>query len=191
VTVSQRILAAPLLTLGRGLTHRGGVPRRRLRIGYRWGSLVGGSLAYGGRQYRLVVFPPGTDTRERWLLRVWRWWCFSGALLATVAFGVLDGPAGLPLTLALAAALFLGPLLWLRQTLRRPRRDVAIVHAELLFGPSATADLARCRRLVSLSSILVDAERALDLGQLTPLDFQLIWGEVHAEARVMEDTRAA
>ena len=84
-----------------------------------------------------------------------------------------------------------GPLLWLRHTSRRQRRDLAIVHAECPFDPAPPADLARCLRLVSLSSTMVDAERALGRGELTPVDFQRIWGDVHAEARLLETVQRA
>jgi hypothetical protein len=155
---------------------------RRPFIGSRWGSLAGGPLPYGGREYRLTVYPPGTDDRDRWLLRTLQWWPGGGSLFAFVAFALVGGPVGLPASVGLAAALFLGPFLWLRHTVRRQRRDLAIVHADYPFDPGTPEDLARCRRLVSLSSTLVDAERAFDRGELTPVDFQRIWGDVHAAA---------
>src|SRR4051812_28208988 len=160
--------------------------RRPPRIGFRWGSLVGGPARVGGRQYRMVVYPPGTDDRERWLLRLWHGWPGAGALLAVVAFGELDRLIGPWVALGVALALFLGPVLWLGHTLRRQRRDLVVVHAEYTFGPGTASDLARCKRLVSLSSMLMDAERAFDHGELTPVDFQRIWGDVHAEARGLE-----
>lgn len=153
--------------------------------------MAGGPVRMGGRAYRLVVYPPGTDGRERWLLRLWRGWPFGGALLTLVAVGELGGPVGLPGALVLALALFLGPLLWLRHTVRRQRRDLAVVRAEYLFGPGTAADLARCKRVVGLSSTLLEAERAFDRGELTPVDFQRIWGDVHAEARVLETVQHA
>jgi hypothetical protein len=162
------------------------VSTRRPRVGFRWGSLGGGPVRVGGRHYRLVVFPPGTDDRERWLLRVWRGWPVVGALLTLVAVAQLGGTVGLPLALVLAGTLFLGPFLWLRHTLRRQRRDLVVVDAEFLFGPGTAADLARCKHVVKLSSRLIDAERALDDGALTLLDFQRIWGDVHAEARGLQ-----
>jgi hypothetical protein len=161
------------------------VSRRRFRIGFRWGSLGGGPVRVGGRHYRLVVFPPGTDDRERWLLRLWLGWPIGGALLTLVTMGELAAPVGLPVAVALATSLFLGPLLWLRRTVRRPLRDLVVVHAEYVFGPGTRADLARCKQLVSLSSRLIDAERALDGGELAPVDFQRIWGDVHEQARVL------
>jgi hypothetical protein len=160
-------------------------------IGCRWGSLVGGPVRLGGRHYRLVVYPPGTDERERRLLQTWRWWPGGGALLATTTLGVLSDPVGLPIALVLAVTLFLGPFLALRRILRRPRRDMAVVHAEYLYGPSAAADLARCRRLVSLGSTLIDAEQALDRGELTPVGFQLVWGDVHSQALAPETRDSA
>jgi hypothetical protein len=160
--------------------------RRRPLIGCRWGSLGGGPVRYGGRHYRLVVYPPGTDDRERWLLRTTQWWPGGGVLLAMAAFGILGGPVGLPVAFAVAAALYLGPLLAARHAVRRARRDLSVVHAESLWGPGTAADLALCRQVVSLSSTLTEAERALDRGQLTPVDFQQIWGDVHAEAKRLQ-----
>jgi hypothetical protein len=162
------------------------VSRRRPVIGCRWGSLAGGPVRFGGRHYRLVVYPPGTDDRERWLLRTAQWWPAGGALLAVTAFGILGDRFGLPAAFLLAAVLFLGPLLTLRHAVRRARRDLSVVHAEYVWGPGSAADLARCRRVVWLSSTLTDAEHALDRGELTPIDFQRIWGDVHAQARVLE-----
>jgi hypothetical protein len=162
------------------------VSRTRPVVGRRWGSLAGGPVRFGGRHYRLVVYPPGTDDRERWLLGAAQWWPGGGGLIAVTAFGILSGVVGPPAALAFAAVLFLGPLLTVRYAVRRARRDLSVVHAEHLWGPGTAADLARCRRVVSLGSTLADAERALDRGELTPVDFQRIWGDVHAEARVLE-----
>lgn len=159
------------------------------RIGSRWGSLAGGPVRVGGRQYQLVVFPPGTDDRERRLLRLWRAWPVAGALLALAALVVLRRPVGLPAALVVAPAVFLGPFLWLRRTLRRQRRDLVVVRADYLYGPGTPKDLARCKRVVALGSRLIDAERAFDDGELTPVDFQRIWGEVHAQARGLATVR--
>jgi hypothetical protein len=168
------------------------VSRTRPVVGRRWGSLAGGPVRFGGRHYRLVVYPPGTDDRERWLLRAAQWWPGGGGLVAVTAFGIHCGVVGVPTALTLAAALFLGPLLAVRHAVRRARRDLSVVHAEYLWGPGTVADLARCHRVVSLSSTLTDAEHALDRGELNPVDFQRIWGDVHAEARALETvTRAA
>jgi hypothetical protein len=159
--------------------------------GCQWGSLAGGPLRYGGRAYRLVVYPPGSDDRDRVMLRVTQWWPGGGVLIAVLVFAVLGEQVGFPESLGLAVAVFLGPLLWLRHSVRRQRRDLAIVHAEYVIDPAPPADLARCRRLVSLSSTMVDAERALGRGELTPVDFQRIWGDVHAEARLLETVQRA
>jgi len=164
---------------------------RRPLIGCRWGSLAGGPLRYGGRAYRLVVYPPGTDDRDRWLLRALQLWPRNGPLFALIVVAALGDRAAFPVSVGLAAALFLGPFLWLRHTARRPRRDLAIVHADYLVEPGTPAELARCRRLVRLSSTLVEAERALDRGELTPVHFQRIWGDVHAEARLLETVERA
>jgi hypothetical protein len=185
LTVFDGIVAASPITVERRATHRGGVPGRPLLIGCRWGSLAGGPLRYGGRAYRLVVYPPGTDDRDRRLLQALQWWPRGGPLLAVIAFALLGDPAGLPASFGAAGALFLGPFLWLRHTVRRSRRELAIVHADHAVDPGAPADLARCRRVVWLGSTLVDAERAFDRGELTPVDFQRIWGDVHAEARLL------
>ena len=158
---------------------------RRPVIGRRWGSLDGVPLLYGGRHYRLVVYPPGTDDRERRLLQAWQALPPGVPFLGLVTFAVLAGRLGLAEALALTAVLVLGPLAWLRQALRRRRRDVCVVHAEYLYGAGTAAELDRCKRVVSLSSTLTDAERALDRGELTPVDFQRIWGDVHAEARAL------
>jgi len=182
LTVSGRIVAVSPLTVGARSTHSERVLGRRPLIGCRWGSLVGGPLRYGGRAYRLVVYPPGTDDRDRRLLSALEWWPKGGPPFAVVAFAILGDPAGVPTSVGLAVALFLGPYLWLRHTVRRQRRDLAVVDADYLLEPATPEELDRCRRLVSMSSTLVDAERAFDRGELTPVDFQRIWGDVHTAA---------
>jgi hypothetical protein len=177
--------------MSRPVTHRCGVHTGRALVGFRWGSLVGGPVWDGARHYRLVVYPPGSGDRDRRLLGALQWWPGAGPLLAVVAFALLAEPAGVPLSLGLAAALFLGPLLWLRHLARRPRRDLAVVHADYHYGPGTAADLARCRRVVALGSTLIEAERALSRGELTPVDFQPIWGDVHGEARLLQTVRPA
>jgi hypothetical protein len=139
----------------------------------------------GGRHYRLVVYPPGTDDHERLLLRAGQWWPGGGPFIGLATFAVLADLVGPSFALVLGAVLFIGPLLWLRHRARRQRRDLCVVHAEYLFGPGTPLDLARCKRVVSLSSRLTEAEHALDRGELTPVDFQRIWGDVHAQARVL------
>jgi uncharacterized protein DUF6611 len=173
------------LVPGVAVAHRRGVQLRRPLVGSRWGSLSGGQVRTGGRHYRLVVLPPGTDARERWLLRAWQWWPAAAALPALAVAGALSAPIGIPGALGLAAALAVGPHAWLRRSVRRVRRDLCVVHADHIYGPTARADLARCLRLVTLARTVTDAERALDRGELTPVGFQRVWGEVHAEARVL------
>ena len=158
---------------------------RRPLIGSRWGSLTGGPVRLGGRYYRLVVFPPGTDGRERWLLRAWQWWPVASLLPALAIAGALSAPIGTTGAVAAATAFVLGPHAWLRHVVRRARRDLCIVLADHAFGPSAAVDLARCKSVLSLARAATEAERALDRGELAPVDFQRVWGEVHAEARVL------
>jgi hypothetical protein len=164
---------------------------RRSLVGQRWGSLSGGPVLYGDRHFRLVVYPPGTGDRERWLLRAWQWWPSVGPFLALITVAGLSGSIGPSAAAGLAATLFFAPYLWLRRILRRQRRDLSVVHAEYVSGPGSAADLARCRRLVFLSSTLTEAESAVGRGQLTLVDFQRVWGDVHAEARVLERSRRA
>jgi hypothetical protein len=153
--------------------------------------LSGGPVRTGGRHYRLVVFPPGTDTRERWLLRAWLRWPVACLLSALAIAGALSAELGIPVAVGVAAAFVLGPHLWLRRTVRRARRGLCVVHADHAYGPSAADDLARCQRLVSLARDATEAERALDRGELTPVEFQRVWGEVHAEAMVLGKVPAA
>ena len=143
-------------------------------------------MRLGARHYRLVVLPPGTDTRERWLLRAWHWWPVAGLLPALATAGAVSAETGIPGALGVATAFLLGPHLWLRHTVRRARRDLCVVQADLAFGPSGPDDLARCKRLLSLARTATAAERALDRGELTPVEFQRVWGEVHADARLLE-----
>jgi hypothetical protein len=130
-----------------------------------------------------VVFPPGSTSRERNLLRVQLWWPYAGMVSALLIIGFLGPRVGAPAAVLLGLALFTAVHVWLRHALRRQRPQLCIVHAEYLIGPGTPADLARCQQLLTFGSQLTAAEQALDRGELSPVDFEMLWCAVHAEAR--------
>lgn len=153
--------------------------------GHRWGSLHGGQLFYGGRHYRLVVYPPGTDGRERLLLRAWLACPLTGTISAAVIVLLLTNLVGTPTALAAGAALWVAGYLGLRHQVRRQRSHLCVVHAEYLNGAGTRAEFDRCRQLVDLASTLAAAESAATRDEVSQVEFECLWGVVHAQARAL------
>ena len=151
---------------------------------HRWGSLQGGSFRHGGRHFRLVVFPPGTNARERLWLRTWLSWHFFGFWLTLAAAVIADG-AWVVAAVAVGAGVFGSGYVWLRHRVRRHRARVCILHAEYLPAVGAGGERRLCEQLIAYASIMAAAEAAADRGELAPVDFEHVWGLVHTEVTTL------
>ncbi|NYG57276.1 hypothetical protein BJ980_000199 [Nocardioides daedukensis] len=131
--------------------------------------------------YRLVVFPPGTSSREATWLRAWLGWPFAGTMLAVLFTLVLPGMVPVLVAVPIAVALLFCGHLGLLHVVRRQRRGVCVVRAEYVAGAGVRDELERCRHLEAVGAILLGAERAVECGDLTPVDFELLWASLHAQ----------
>jgi hypothetical protein len=149
----------------------------------RWGSFTGGHVPRAGIvHHRLVLFPPGTDSRERRLLRAWLAWPLTGTAAALAAVMVL--PVWLPgpvAVLAAASAWGVG-YLSLRHAVRRQRGAVLLLDAEYAPATGTRAERARCHRLQSIASTLALAQHAYGHGALSPVEFEALWSRMYDEA---------
>jgi hypothetical protein len=151
-----------------------------------WGSIDVSPSRYGVTRYRLVVFPPGTDTVERRLLRVWRAWPTWGALLWLTTQIVLDAILGAGAALAVSTIAYLGSgaILFGRVNVLRTRvRTLSVVRIAGYTDSHAAAMFAELKRLVAA---LRHADEQRDRGQLSPAAHEaVVWrvydrmGETH------------
>ena len=127
----------------------------------------------------LVVYPPGTNTGERALLRLWHQWVFGAAGGAIVALAACSGEPWWVGTLV-AAAWCVGGTVVLRRATRRTRPAVRSLTVTLFLGvrpPEATGDV---RRLARCLGVLERAEAALRDGTADPVRFEAAWAEAYA-----------
>jgi Family of unknown function (DUF6611) len=151
-----------------------------------WGSLQGGHVRHGESHYRLVLFPPGCSSRERLLLRIWLSWPVAGAA-AVVVMLMLNDTVGTAVAALGAAAVYAAGFLWLRHRLARHRPQVCVLHAEYLDGVGTRSDQRRCEQLLAYATALTAAESAALRGELSPVDFEHLWGLVYSDARAVDD----
>lgn len=126
----------------------------------------------------LVVFPPGTNTSERLLLRAWHVWPAVGAFsaLVVVVLAVSVPAAGMPVGLALYAAGFVV----LGRATRRLRPRVRSITVTTFLGTGRPEVHGDERLLAGSLDALSILERAVRAHRLAPVDFELIWADVWA-----------
>ena len=152
---------------------------------HRWGSFRGGEMRPGTTHCRLVLFPAGTTDREGLLLRTWRSWPFLGTLTAGLLLVVLNQTAGTAPAVLAAAAWYVAGAWLLRSSVRRQAAHLCVLDAEYVAGTSDTDALARCRQVAMLGATLEDAEAAYRRGQISAVEFELLWGVVCDEAHAL------
>ncbi|MFJ3385181.1 MULTISPECIES: DUF6611 family protein [unclassified Curtobacterium] len=148
---------------------------------HRWGRLsvrpVSRTL-WSGRT--LVVFAPGADRRERTLLRARHGWGTAGAVLALVVMAgtsVATGTVTMP-GLAVGLLVYGAGFAVLGTATRRLRRTVRTLTVTTFHG-NARPEVHGDVRLLSLAlDTLTVTEAALRDGRITPLEFELVWGDV-------------
>jgi hypothetical protein len=134
---------------------------------------------------RLVLFPAGTTDREGLLLRAWRSWPFLGTLTAGLLLVVLNQTTGTVSAVLAAAAWYAGGALLLRRSVRRQAAHLCVLDAEYVAGASDAEALHRCRQVAMLGATLEDAESAYRRGQISAVEFELLWNVVYDEAHAL------
>jgi hypothetical protein len=163
-------------------------PRRFSRLldgDHRWGSYDVKISQYAVRRYRLIIYPPGTDTADRRLARLRRGWPLGGAVLVLFAIMIGDAmssPYAVP-AVAIAAYLGIHVLLFL---LAGPKR-VHVKSMSLVFMP-AIADEEERRQHEEwkiLTDLLTRADDMLSAGAISPVEYEAIWWQAYD---CLEDT---
>ncbi|MGD1170337.1 DUF6611 family protein [Mycobacterium seoulense] len=145
-----------------------------------WGSYEAVVSRYGVRRYSLIIYQPGASITDRRLARLWRAWPITAAALMLVGVMVFGNAMTSPDTvLAVAAAAYLGisMLLFLRAGPRRVRaRSMSII-----LMPKTT-DVHELRRYVqwrTLVDMLIEADRMLATGAISPVEHEATWWEAY------------
>ncbi|OIH94112.1 hypothetical protein BIU90_06280 [Curtobacterium sp. MCBA15_001] len=128
----------------------------------------------------LVVFAPGTDRRERALLRAWHAWGTVGAVLGVVAMAATASVTG-PLTLAglaVGAVVYGSGFAVLGAATRRLRPLVRSCTVTTFHGNGRPEVHGDVRLLTVGLDTLSLLETALRSGRITPVEFELAWSDV-------------
>lgn len=158
-----------------------------------WGGLDVWPSRGGVVHYRLTVYPPGTNARERMLYRLWRAWPLVGGMLwlaLMLVFAVFGSAsqAFLAATVTIAAATV--ATAWATRGRPRPRRLTALLVDDV--GGRLTA--GRFVELRNAFEELEAAELRLRAGRISAVQFEVRWSEVFAgldAARLAADGVAA
>ena len=124
----------------------------------------------------LVVFPPGTSPRERFLLRALHVWGVVGALPALGVMAALNGSA--LWGILAAVALYGSGFLVLRRATRRTRPSVRTLTVTTFHGGGRPRGHGDARLLAGSLDALLVYERAALAGQISAVDFELLWADV-------------
>ena len=153
---------------------------RLLDGAHSWGSYEATVSRYGVRRYRLIIYPPDASTTDRRRARLWRAWPITGAALMLLGVMVFGNAAASPdtvLTVAVAAYLSIGALLFLRAGPHRVRaRSMSII-----LMPN-TADVQEQRRYTqwrTLVDMLTNADRMLTTRAISPVEHEATWWEAY------------
>jgi hypothetical protein len=157
---------------------------RNLREGkYRWGTVEAASPVDMGRRgwgrYRLVVFPPGTNSSERQALSFRRRWPLIGAVIGLVAEAVLGSflPAGL-VTIAVLLG-YAGGIIVAFVVTRQFRGRLRTVTVVMTMVGGETRVYGQSSLLSSSLATLEELDRAMGAGELTEIEYELGWASVY------------
>lgn len=124
----------------------------------------------------LVVFPPGTSTRERALLRAWHGWTILGALLAVGIMAATNPTPAVGMVAALAT--YACGFLVLGRATRTLRPRVRSITVTTFYGNGRPEVHGDARLLDGSLDALAVLERALRAQQIRPVDFEMVWADV-------------
>ncbi|PZE86462.1 DUF6611 family protein [Curtobacterium sp. MCBD17_032] len=159
------------------MTLAGAVRARILDGAHRWGRLdvrpVGRTM-WATRT--LVVHPPGTDTRERAVLRAAHAWPLVGVVLAGVV--TVSWTSAPSVGAVVGTAVYVLGFLVLRRCTRRLRPLVRTLTVTTFHGSGRPEVHGDARLMAVALDALSSAEEALRAGRIDPVAFEATWSEV-------------
>lgn len=152
-----------------------------------WGYWSSEAGRYGSMLYRLVVYPPGTTSRERRWLRLAQGWPVLGflAALVVIALGVSAGGHLPVISLAAGSGYLLTGVALEARVHALKRRSCELWAWKSVLSPNTVCD-AEYERLETFTAVLNAADRSLRHGDTTPASHERIWNAVYEEARASE-----
>lgn len=144
-----------------------------------WGSLEVSPPRYGVARYRLVVFPPGIDTNDRRLLRVWRAWPTWGAVGWLAIQIVLNGLLAPGTAFGVPTAAYLGAGIFLFTRVGELRGQVRTLNITRIAGYADQHAAAMFVKLEALVAVLCRADDECDAGQWSRADHEAAWWQVY------------
>jgi hypothetical protein len=146
-----------------------------------WGSLVVQPDRFGVTRYRLVVFPPGISEPERRRVRLARGWPIWGALVWLACEVLLTQVTGpwTALAVSTSALVAIGVITTsLAGTPRTMVKSLSVAVSTTIHNPDAEATR---EKLSGLALTLIDADEALERGQISATDHEMAWWHVYDE----------
>ncbi|PYY52603.1 hypothetical protein DEJ17_15890 [Curtobacterium sp. MCSS17_011] len=122
------------------------------------------------------MFPPGTTTGERLLLRAWHVWPAVGVVVALAALVLAVSVPAVGTTTALLV--YVGGFSVLGRATRALRPRVRSVTVTTFLGDGRREVHGDERLLTGSLDALSILEQALRADRIRPVDFELIWGDV-------------
>ncbi|WP_375399406.1 DUF6611 family protein [uncultured Amnibacterium sp.] len=144
-----------------------------------WGGLDVWPSRGGVVRYRLTVYPPGTNARERMLHRMWRAWPLTGGIVWLAIMLVVGSFASAPQALWAATGTIgvaTAVTAWLTRGRPRPRTLTALLVDDI--GGRLTAGW-----FVELRNAFEELEATelrLRAGRISAVQFEVRWSEVFA-----------
>jgi hypothetical protein len=156
-------------------------PLTRLLEGrYLWGDYRSGPPSRTGwLDYRLTVYPPGTNAAERRALQFWYSWPLAGALLSFLAFAVGGGKVRPEILVPSVAIGYLAGILigWVRT--RGIRAGVRRLYVARYPDQGELKTLGDAAALGAAVHTLMDLDARLSAGELTMLEYENGWWSVY------------
>lgn len=160
--------------------------RQRLLDGrYRWGTATRQTGRYGSESVRLRIHPPEATTADRRLARLARLWPGIGSgvvlLLGLAVPAATPVPARLAFAVAAILVICIGVILG--RTTEPVRAGTTEVFATVSLLSPREVDQRRFEYAETLLTLLDEAERALNEGEIPWDVYQATWISVYREAR--------
>jgi hypothetical protein len=153
---------------------------RLLEGKYLWGDFRSGPPGRTGwLNYRLTVYPPGTNAAERRALQFWYSWPLVGALLSIVTFALAGGKIRPEVLIPAVAVGYLAGILvgWvLTRGIRGAVRRLYVAQFPDNGRITTLGDAATLGRAVST---LTELDERLAAGEVTMLEYESGWWSVY------------
>ncbi|MGV9825694.1 DUF6611 family protein [Gordonia sp. NPDC003429] len=139
--------------------------------------------------HRIAIYPPGTNSQQRRWLRLWRWLpavvliAVCASLYATSVCDV-HAAAGVAVGAIAGAVAVFG----VGRRTHACRTRIHVLESWTGHGADTTA-ITRRRLICVLAQRLRDADKALDAGQITPVEHEMIWSQCYAQIPASIPTR--